>query len=176
MATKSKKIEYAEGGVASEPINDVAKLISAVNAWSKPEFKDVAEAERRIGEYFDLCALKGEMPLFETLCKYLGISDDKGMQYARGEGCSSKLAQMMQNALTTMKAVEGKAVYAGMIRDVPYIWRSKQYFGYREPNSKIEDLLAQSLLKDLPNPQMVAQKYLADFEESEVDDDSTGTD
>ena len=172
MATKAKpKTEYAENGVSSNPVNDVAKIINEVNSWSMPAFETEDEAEQRIGEYFNLCASKGEMPLFETLCKYLGISDDKGMQFARGENCSARIAQMMQNALTTMKAVEGKAVYKGMIRDVPYIWRSKQYFGYREPNSKLEDLLAGSLLKELPSTQNIAQKYLEDLEDSEVEDE-----
>ena len=169
MATK-KKTDYTQDGISSNPVNEVAEIIGAVNAWKQKPIETDDEAEARIGEYFNLCAAKGEMPLFETLCMYLGLSDDKGMQYARGEGCSTRMATMMQNALTTMKAVEGKAVYAGMIRDVPYIWRSKQYFGYREPNSKLEDLLAQNLLKDLPSAQNIAQKYLDDYDESETED------
>ena len=171
MATK-KKTEYAQNGQASDPKNEVAKLISDTSAWSKPEIADDDEAEKRIGEYFNLCALKGEMPMFETLCLYLGISDEKGKSYVQGESCSGKLAKLMQNALTVLKAVEGKAVYAGQIRDVPYIWRSKQYFNYREPNSKLEDILAGNLLKELPSTQSIAQKYLADFDETEgaVDD------
>lgn len=167
MATKSKT-EHAENGQTTTPKNDIAKLINSVSAWAMPEIKSDDEAEARIGEYFNLCVSKGEMPMFETLCLYLGISDDKGKGYCQGEGCSSRLAKLMQNALTRLKAVEGKAVYAGAIRDVPYIWRSKQYFGYREPNSKLEDLLAGNLLKELPSASSIAQRYLADYDESEV--------
>lgn len=169
MATK--KTEFAEGGQTATPKNDIAEIINSVSAWKKPAYKDEDEAEARVAEYFNLCVLKGEMPLFETLCLYLGISDDKGQEYARGENCSGRMAALMQHALTMLKAMEGKAVYAGKIRDVPYIWRSKQYFGYREPNSKLEDLLAMNVLKDLPSASVVATKYLDDFEESEVQDE-----
>lgn len=170
MATTKKKTEYAENGQTSTPINEVAELINAVSAWKQPACETEDEVEQRIGEYFNLCVLKGEMPLFETLCLYLGISDDKGKEYIQGEGCSGRMTSLMQNALTVLKATEGKAVYKGMIRDVPYIWRSKQYFGYREPNSKLEDLLAGNLLKDLPSAASVAQRYLEDFDESEEEE------
>ena len=165
MATK--KTEYAQNGQTEKPVNDIAEIINSVNSWSKPEIKDEDEAEQRIGEYFNLCVLKGEMPMFETLCLYLGISDDKGKEYCQGEGCSGRMAKLMQNALTVLKATEGKAVYKGVIRDVPYIWRSKQYFGYREPNSKIEDILLSNVLKDLPSTQSIAQRYLTDIEDTE---------
>ena len=166
-SVKSASAEYAQNGQTATPKNDIARLISDVNAWSRPECASDEEAEKRIEEYFNLCVSKGEMPLFETMCLYLGISDDKGKEYAIGEGCSGKMTKLIQNALSRLKAIEAKAVYKGIIRDVPYIWRSKQYFGYREPNSKIEDLLLGNVLKDLPSPQSIAERYLTDIEEDE---------
>lgn len=168
MATKksaSVKPEVAQNGQTARPINEYAEIINDVNFWNKEECASDDEAEQRIDEYFNLCVSKGEMPLFETMCLYLGISDDKGKQFASGEGCSGRMTRLIQNALSRLKAIEAKAVYQGLIRDVPYIWRSKQYFGYREPNSKIEDLLLGNVLKDLPSPQSIAQKYLTDIEE-----------
>lgn len=174
MATKSAstktKTEYAENGQTKTPTNDISKIINSVNAWTMPECADDDEAEKRIGEYFNLCVSKGEMPMFETMCLYLGFSDEKGKQYASGEGCSGRMTKLMQNALTVLKATEGKAVYAGQIRDVPYIWRSKQYFGYREPNSKIEDLLLGNVLKELPSEASIAKRYLEDIDEGEDND------
>lgn len=172
MATKKPaqpKTEYAENGQTPTPKNEFAEMINEVNFWSKPECASDEEAEQRIDEYFNLCVSKGEMPLFETMCLYLGISDDRGKQYAQGEGCSGKMTRLMQNGLSKLKAIEAKAVYRGAIRDVPYIWRSKQYFGYREPNSKIEDLLLGNVLKDLPNAASIAQRYLTDIEEGSED-------
>lgn len=173
MATKKSattNTEYAENGQTQTPKNDISKIISSVNAWTKTECADDDEAEKRIGEYFNLCVSKGEMPMFETMCLYLGLSDEKGKQYASGEGCSGRMTKLIQNALTVLKATEGKAVYAGQIRDVPYIWRSKQYFGYREPNSKIEDLLIGNVLKDLPSEASIARRYLEDIDEGEDND------
>lgn len=165
---KSASTEYASGGITPTPVNEIAQIINSVNAWNLPECATDEEAEKRIEEYFNLCVSKGEMPLFETMCLYLGISDEKGKGYAAGEGCSGKMTRLIQNALSRMKAIEAKAVYKGLIRDVPYIWRSKQYFGYREPNSKIEDLLLGNVLKELPSAQSIAEKYLTDIEEDEV--------
>lgn len=167
MATK--KTDYAENGQTPKPVNEIAEILNQVNAWAKPECASDEEAEQRIDEYFNLCVLKGEMPLFETMCLYLGISDDKGKGYAQGEDCSSKMTKLIQTALTKLKATEGKAVYKGLIRDVPYIWRSKQYFNYREPNSKLEDLLTGNLLKELPSTASIAQKYLEDIEEDDIE-------
>ena len=173
---KKRRTQFAQDGQTAFPPNEVAQIINSVSAWKQPACKDEDEVESRIGEYFNLCVLKGEMPLFETLCLYLGIPDDKGKEFVQGEGCSTRMTLLMQTALTMLKATEGKAVYTGKMPYVPYIWRSKQYFNYREPNSKLEDLLAGSLLKDLPSPKNIAQKYLEDFEESEKDNDESGTD
>jgi hypothetical protein len=170
-SAKSASTEYASDGITPTPVNEISQIINSVNAWHAPaECASDEEAERRIEEYFNLCVSKGEMPLFETMCLYLGISDDKGKEYAHGEGCSGKMTRLLQNALARLKAIEAKAVYKGLIRDVPYIWRSKQYFDYREPNSKIEDLLLGNVLKDLPSAQTIAQKYLTDIDEDEEEE------
>ena len=142
MATSKKKTEVAENGQTQTPVNDVAQILNSVSAWAQKECASDEELEQRISEYFNLCVLKGEMPMFETLCLYLGTSDDTGKGWIAGDGCSSRRSKAMQNALTMLKAAEGKAVYAGKIRDVPYIWRSKQYFGYKEPGTKLEELIA----------------------------------
>lgn len=167
------KTEVAEGGQTARPINEFAEIINDVNFWNKGECASDEEAEQRIEEYFNLCVSKGEMPLFETMCLYLGISDDQGKEFALGEGCSGRMTKLIQNALSRLKAIEAKAVYQGLIRDVPYIWRSKQYFGYREPNTKLEDMLLGNVLKDLPSPQSIAQKYLTDIEEEGEENDSS---
>lgn len=171
-----KKQTVAENGVVDDPKDEVAELLNEVSMWSRDEVSSDEDAEARIGEYFNLCASKGEMPLFETLCLYLGISDDKGKEYAAGEGCSGKMTRLIQTALTTMKAAEAKAVYKGKIRDVPYIWRSKQYFGYREPNSKLEDALLNNVLKELPPVSSIAARYVLDVEESEDAEGAEGED
>ena len=160
-----KKTEYAENGQTPNPKGEIAEMLNAVNAWAMPEFADDDEAEQRLSEFFNLCVLKNELPMFETMCLYLGISDDRGKEIANGENCSGRLTRLFKSALTKVKAVEGKAVNAGKLRDVPYIWRSKQYFGYREPTSKLEDMLAGSLLRELPTSANIAKRYLEDAED-----------
>ena len=168
MASKTSrpKTETAEKGTTTTLINEFAEFISATNIWDQEEVTTDEETETRINEYFNLCVSKGEMPLFETLCLYLGVSDDVGKKWADGEGVSGKRRKLMQKALTRLKSIEAKAVFAGKIRDVPYIWRSKQYFGYREPDSKLT-LDLPNPLKELPSAASIAAAYLEDYEEEE---------
>ena len=167
MAQK-KKTEFAENGRTDTPVNEIASLISEVSLWGNTPAEDDETVEKRVGEYFNLCASKGEIPIFETLCLYLGTDDETGLAWSRGEGCSSKRKHVLQSALTRMKAIEGKASQRNMIPIATYIWRGKQYFGYREPDPKIT-LQTQDPLKELPSAISIAQAYLADAEESEAE-------
>ena len=170
MATK--KPEVAENGRTKTPINDTAKIIDESSAWDLGigELND-DQVRTRIGEYFSLCASRGELPIFETLCLYLDISDEEGLEWSRGENCSQARKKMMQKALTRMKAIEAKASQKNMIPIANYIWRGKQYFGYREPDPKIT-LQSANPLKELPSAATVAEKYLVDVAETEAEEES----
>lgn len=165
----AKKPETAEKGTTKTPKNDWAKLISDASEWdvTDEELTDDQVAQR-IGEYFNICVSKGEAPIFETLCLFLGVSDEEGMEWTRGENCSVRRKRLMLKAVTRMKAIEGKASQQNMIPIANYIWRGKQYFGYREPDPKIT-LQNASPLKELPSADAVAKIYLADVAESEID-------
>lgn len=170
---QKKRTEYADHGTTETPANDIAQILNAVNSWAMPEVENDAEIEKRTNEYFNLCVSKGELPMFETYCLYLGIPDDLGKKWANGEECTKKRSRLIQLALTRMKASEGKAVMGNKIPYVPYIWRSKQYFNYREPASKLEEILAGNVLKELPSASSVAAAYLADVEDEEEDQEAT---
>lgn len=168
MATR--KTETAENGQTRTPKNDTAKMISDSSYWDQEvgELTD-DEVAAKISEYFSLCAHKGEFPIFETLCLFLGISDEEGLEWSRGENCSVRRKKLIARALTRMKAIEGKALYANAIPYVPSIWRSKQYFGYREPDPKIT-LQSASPLKELPSASSVAERYLTDVAETDAEE------
>lgn len=168
MATK--KTTVAENGTTSSPKNDIAALINEASQWVLPPIETDDELEKRIGEYFNLCVSKGELPIFETLSLYLGVSDDEALKWVSGDNCSNKRKRLMQMALTRMKAIEGKAMYANKLPYVPSIWRSKQYFGYREPTNELKLIGDSSPLKELPTAEGVARAYLTDIEEGETDE------
>lgn len=163
----SKKPAVAQNGTTTSPKNDIAKLINETSQWVQTPIESDDELDRRIGEYFNLCVSKGELPIFETMSLYLGVSDDEALRWVSGDGCSNKRKRLMQVALTRMKAIEGKAMYANMLPYVPSIWRSKQYFGYREPTSELKLINDTSPLKELPSAEGVAKAYLEDIEQGE---------
>ena len=171
MANTRNKTEVAQDGVAWTPSSDTAKIITESSAWDQAcgDLTD-DEVEKRISEYFSICASRGELPIFETLCLYLDISDDEGLEWSRGENCSVRRKKLMKKALTRMKAIEGKGLYSGVVPYVPSIWRSKQYFGYREPDPKIT-LQSANPLKELPSAESVAQRYLVDVAETDAENE-----
>lgn len=162
-----KKTTVAENGRTTSPKNDIAALINETSGWVQPPVESDEELDNRIAEYFNLCVSKGELPIFETLSLYLGVSDDEALRWVAGDGCSNKRKRSLQLALTRMKAVEGKAMYANKLPYVPSIWRSKQYFGYREPTNELKLIGESSPLKELPSAEGIAKAYLTDIEEGE---------
>ena len=167
MATK--RTEYAEKGQTSTPVNKIAKLIAESSAWLNSRVKNDSEVDTRIEEYFNLCVSKGELPMFETLALYLGIDDETLKKWMLGDGCSTRRREALQYALTRMKAIEGKGLYSGDVPTVPSIWRSKQYFGYKEPNNDITLHMENNPLKELPSGEGILEAYLGDFAEEEED-------
>lgn len=166
MATK-KKPEYAESGQASKPKSDIGKLISDTSAWMKPRFADEKELLDRIAEYQNLCALKPEYPSVENLCLYLGVPIEEMREWRRGEHCSKDVKTAIDYFYTWVLSINNQRANEGKLPYVMRIWDGKQNHNEREPNSKLEDLLASSLLKDLPSSTTIAQRYLDDYDESE---------
>ena len=163
----TKKPAVAQDGKTTAPKNDIARLINETSEWVNSTVETDDELEGRIGEYFNLCVSKGEYPIFETMALYLGVSDDEALRWVNGEGCSTRRHRIMKVALTRMKAIEGKAMYANKLPYVPSIWRSKQYFGYREPTNELKLVGETSPLKELPSAEGVARAYLNEYEEGE---------
>ena len=163
----SKKPDVAVNGKTASPKNDIAELINETSLWVQSPVESDNELNKRIGEYFSLCVSKGELPIFETLALYLGVSDEEALRWVAGDGCSAKRKRAMQLALTRMKAIEGKSLYADKLPYVPSIWRSKQYFGYREPTSELKLINDTSPLKELPSAEGIAKAYLEDIEQGE---------
>lgn len=163
----SKKPAVAQNGTTTSPKNDISKLIDETSQWVNEPIETDEELDSRIGEYFNLCVSKGELPIFETMSLYLGVSDEEALRWVSGDGCSNRRKRLMQVALTRMKAIEGKAMYSNMLPYVPSIWRSKQYFGYREPTSELKLINDSSPLKELPSAEGIAKAYLEDIEQGE---------
>lgn len=176
MATKKSKTEYSEGGRASHPKTDIGKRISDTSAWLRNKCASDDEVLARIAEYRDLCALKEEYPSVENLCLYLGISYVEMREWRSGEKCSKKVKDAIDICFTWILSLDNQRANANEMPYVMRIWGGKQNHGEREPNSKLEDLLAGSLLKELPSASNVAQRYLEDYDESEADDDDSRED
>lgn len=161
------KTDYTESGQKSKNHTDIGKIITETSAWARPACKTDQEIVERIAEYQNLCAAKETPPYIEDLCLFLGISTETMHEWRRGETCSNTVKAAIDQAFTWVLSIDNKLTDAQKKNYVMRIWQGKQWHGEREPNSKLEDLLAVNLLKDLPSTQSIATKYLEDITETE---------
>lgn len=169
MATQRKnKTSYAENGRSSAPEGRFAEIISSTSFWQKEPCKDDAEIEQRLAEFKNLAAERDKLPTVENMCLYLGATLDEFKAWQKGVDCSERRKRAIGQAVTWLAAVEANAVYSNLVRDVPYIWRSKQYYDMKEPNSDVNINIGRSPLKMLPTiDAIVAQGYLTDADDTE---------
>lgn len=168
---KETQTDFTEDGQKSTTHSEIGKIISNTSAWIRPACKDEDEIIKRIGEYQNLCAAKEEAPYIENMCLYLGISKEQIQDFRKGEGCTNELKQEIDKAFTWILSIDNQLVDKGKKNVVSRIWNGKQYHNEREPNNRLEDLLAVNLLKDLPSSQNIARKYLEDYSDSEDDEE-----
>ena len=166
----SQKRSYAQKGQSSAPEGSWANIVTKTSFWQREPIETDEELEQRIAEYKNLCAERDHLPKVETLCLYLGIPVTLFKSWQQGVDCSERRKNAIEMAQTWILAVETEGLYEGIVQNVPYIWRSKQYHDMKEPNSDVNINIGRSPLKMLPTIEAIAAAgYLEDAETAEDD-------
>ena len=99
--------------------------------WGRPCVKTTEEARERIIEYFERCLNQGIKPTVEELALALGTYRTTLYRWETGEkkGIDGELIKQAKEFIATFDA---KAVSAGKLNPVTYIFRSKNYYGLRD--------------------------------------------
>lgn len=162
MAKKNYDPE-AEQQLRSEAITEAIR--SSLQFLAEPVKTD-DEVKQRINLYFAKCESQALPPSVEGLCICMGISTEDGKAWCKGEGISRERYALWHKAMTIIEDVDQKLVTLGILPQVQYIWRSKNFYNMREPSSRME-ILGNSPLKDLPTLENIQKKYLGDLPENE---------
>lgn len=153
--------EMAE--LRSQAISEAIR--SSLQFLNEPVKSD-EEVKERINLYFAKCEAQAIPPSVEALCIYMGISTEDGKAWSKGEGISKERYGHWHKAMTIIEDVDQKLVTLGILPQVQYIWRSKNFYNMREPSSRME-IIGNNPLKDLPSLENIQKKYLGDLPEAE---------
>lgn len=121
--------------------------------WGRPCVKTTEEARERIIEYFDRCLSQGIKPTVEELALALGTYRATLYRWETGEkkGIDGELIKQAKEFIATFDA---KAVSAGKLNPVTYIFRSKNYYGLRDQQ---EVVVQPRQLETTPKEALIAQ-------------------
>lgn len=171
MAKYHKKQSIAENGMTDDPTNVYGELINNASFWIREEATTDAEIDARAVEFRNLCASRSELPIVENFCLFLGTTLDTVRNWIKSDNVSQKRKAVLGAVITWAAAIWTQAWHKGIVRDVTYIWYSKQWYGMREPDTTI-NLGGANPLKELPSAASVAQAYLVEVEETNVGEEN----
>lgn len=168
MASRKTKTVIAEDGVASDAKEQreqvKRRVINDAGKWLQRPCKNDAEVEDRIGQFKSIIASTDppELPLVESLAQFLGMSFHKFRKCLKGDDCSPRRQNALQEAVTWISGIWAQLASLNEIYFGLFVWYSKNWFDMREPDSRLV-LDAVSPLKELAPAKEVAAKYLTDL-------------
>lgn len=149
-------------------VSSVMKVNNLLRNWgrvSRPKTDD--EVEQRIDEYLQYCELAGVRPTVEGMGLALGHARGVISKWRNGKECSMRRMEMINYAYDFMASFDADMVINNKMPPVPYIFRSKNYYGLRDQTELVVSPMDSSSAK---SPEEIAEQYafLDDVEEGET--------
>lgn len=146
------------------------RLHALINGSKQPRVQTDEELEERLMAYLVECADNARIPTIEALYLTTGIPTRTLNAYLTGEspGLGARTQEILERARDIVKSMDAELVLTGRIRDVPYIFRSKNYYGMKDQtdinyNTRVS--------MQLPDSAQLQKKYLEDVKiESDFND------
>ena len=112
--------------------SQLSEIISDCSHWfGRPLVESDEECYERVVEFFDYYANTGGIPTYEKLCLCLGVKHRQRLweweQGAKGGG----RADIIKDAKLVLAAIDADLSLRGLIRDVVYIFRAKNFYGMK---------------------------------------------
>lgn len=154
--------DFAESGKAITELLYEASL---------PKVQSDEELYTRFVEYFQRCVTTNRIPTVEEamLCTgYSWIMLNKCRAGTRRFSWGTEhTAEIIEWAVELCKTYDAKMVMAGKLPQVPYIFRSKNYYGMRD---QVDQVVVQVTTDAKPNLSEIAQRY--GYETTFVEDET----
>jgi hypothetical protein len=139
---------------------------------SLPKVRSDEELYTRFVEYFQRCAQTSRIPTIEEamLCTgYSWIAMQKTRAGERKIGwATSQTPEIIEWAVELCKTYDAKMVMAGKLPQVPYIFRSKNFYGMRD---QVEQVVVQVSPDVKPSLEDIAKRY--GYETTFVEDEAS---
>lgn len=161
----AKRKHYRGGAQASAekhlPTN-AGKTISTILAnlcyWDDaPKVETNEECADRLTDFFARCQETGELPTVEKMAIALRITRTTLMQWERGD-LGEERAELIGLAKERIHALEGEMVMEGKIPAVPYIFRSKNYYGMAD-KQEVEVKVEEPEVEEVIDLDAIAKEY-----------------
>lgn len=150
---------------------DVRKSLKVTNMlrdWgreSQPRTDD--EVEQRIDDYLLFCEKSGVRPTVEGMGLAIGYTRVTIHNWRHGLGCSPRRTEIINYVYDAMAAFDADMVINNRMPPVPYIFRSKNFYGMRDQTDVV---ITPNITGATRSPEEIAEQYafLDDVEEGEL--------
>lgn len=160
----ANRLSEEEKSVLSE------RLRALINDSQLPRVTTDEELEERLMSHLLECADNARIPTIESLYLSTGIPTRTLNAYLTGEsqGLGPHTQEILERARDIVKTMDAELVLTGRIRDVPYIFRSKNLYGMKDQTDINYNT---RVTMQLPDSKQLQKKYLEDVKiESDFND------
>lgn len=138
--------------------DEISRIATNVLQWyARPPVTTDEEVADRLNEFFVRIVNIGEVGTFEKMCMALGVTVRQVNSWLRGTAGQTRAA-MLERAKDILAAIDAELVITGRIPVVPYIYRSKNYYGMSDQPQ--QQPTSQSPFES-GSPQEIAARYAA---------------
>lgn len=99
--------------------------------FNKPICKTDEEVCERLTDFFHYYVSTGELPTIEKMCLALGAARSTVRDWENGTKGSVR-ASIIKSAKEVMAAIDAELALKGYIKEVPYIFRAKNYYDLKD--------------------------------------------
>lgn len=141
----------------------VSTLLNEVLVEHKqPKVQSDEELAERFNDYFNRCAVSGQVPTVEEMCMSTGyaLSTIWDWENGRRQGFSNSTAEIIKKAKDVLKTFDAKLVISGKLNFLAYCFRAKNYYGMVD---KQEMVLTPNVQNDSDyDADDIRKRYLSD--------------
>lgn len=134
-------------------------LKESLVAYKMPKVQSDQELAERIGEYFDLCADRGQFPTVEEMSLFTGYTPQHLNCIQRGDypGFSPETKNIIANSKAYLASFDAKMAATGKMNFLTYCFRAKNFYDMVDKQEHV--LTPNQPLGAATTPEEIASKY-----------------
>lgn len=147
----------------------VMRVNNILRQWGKIEQpKTDDEIEQRIEDYMAYCEQVGVRPTVEGMGLALGYTRVSMNNWRHGLSCSPRRTEIINMAYDTLASFDADMVVNNQMPQIPYIFRSKNYYGMRDQTDVV---VTPNTFGATRTPDEIAEQYafLDDVDEDAIE-------